>query len=612
MIPEEPKRGSCGDWLLTWGAGGAPCHSRTDAPWRRELDAGPGRLWLQDATPSWAGGPWRELPCPEAEHGDGPTAGTPDPPTWRERLWLHGEIFGGEARAWALARGEERDPWGHYLLLLASEGDTWTVITDRYGTLHAYLAVVDGRVRALGSSFVAVRSAAGVQRSRLDWGALAGFFAHGFFPGDRTFHPEIRLLRPATRASIDPEGRMHTERWARWHHADRPAPSFDDAVDALAEGLGVVMGDLSRGNLAVPISGGLDSRSTVAALPPGRRPWTYSYGWARAAGRGRDPETRIAERIARARGLPFDAFGIGPYLFAPLRHESETPIRDSLDAVVAATEGFQDPLLPRQAAVWDRLRDFEAVIAAHWGDVWLDSAGFAEAGELLDDSELADLLLPKLRKPSSWLIEHLVKPHLGEDPETLLREQVSAELLRVGGIEETDFRAKAFKTEQWSWRWTCTSLRVFQAASFPRLPFYDPRLTELFSRLPASYLVGRRLQIEYLKRHAPDLARIPWQAYGANLWRYRHFHTWMLPERAAKKLWRCLFRGPAPERNWEVQLRGEGLQRLGDLLSSPGLGELVPASAITGLLQRFGASPTPALGSQVSMLLGFARWLELP
>ena len=32
-----------------------------------------------------------------------------------------------------------------------------------------------------------------------------------------------------------------------------------------------------------------------------------------------------------------------------------------------------------------------------------------------------------------------------------------------------------------SFRWTTTSLRMFQAAAFPRLPFYDTRMADFFS-----------------------------------------------------------------------------------------------------------------------------------
>ena len=71
------------------------------------------------------------------------------------------------------------------------------------------------------------------------------------------------------------------------------------------------------------------------------------------------------------------------------------------------------------------------------------------------------------------LLIQLGRDVLDRLPEDVLRETVGAELRRVGQIEDPDFRVKALKTDFWSFRWTTTSLRMFQAAAFPRLPFYD-------------------------------------------------------------------------------------------------------------------------------------------
>ena len=68
--------------------------------------------------------------------------------------------------------------------------------------------------------------------------------------------------------------------------------------------------------------------------------------------------------VAESRHLPFEAFAVGPYLF------------DRLSMILNAVEGFQDLTQCRQAAVSDELaRHADYVIAAHWGDVWLDDMG---------------------------------------------------------------------------------------------------------------------------------------------------------------------------------------------------------------------------------------------
>jgi hypothetical protein len=207
-----------------------------------------------------------------------------------------------------------------------------------------------------------------------------------------------------------------------------------------------------------------------------------------------------------------------------------------------------------------------------------------------------------------WLLDNF-----GLQPQTaLLREQVAADLEQYAHLADLDFRVKAFKTDQWSWRWTTASLRMFQTAVLPRLPFYDNRLVDFFCTVPSAFVAGRRLQIDYLKRFAPDLARIPWQPYQTNLYRYQHFHTWLLPARIWRKAKRRLTRQQVIQRNWEVQFQGNGRQQLHDFLLAPGqrIHQYLPAPAIHSLLDTFTRQPDGKIGYTISLLFTFAAWLE--
>jgi hypothetical protein len=228
-------------------------------------------------------------------------------------------------------------------------------------------------------------------------------------------------------------------------------------------------------------------------------------------------------------------------------------------------------------------------------------------------AEVLEHALSKIAKRGRrWLLDELAAPHVGEPPESIVRDQVAEELERVSALADADFRVKAFKTEQWSFRWTLASIRMHQAGAFPRLPFYDTRMSDFFATVPTEFLRGRRLQIDYLKQYAPDLARIRWQAYDTNLYRLRYFDSLLLPSRALKKAKRLWKRAPAVERNWEVQFSGEtGRRRLGDALQSARLGELVSRPRVRSLLDAFYASPlAEGRGYTVSMLLTLSSWLE--
>src|SRR5262249_26883087 len=153
-------------------------------------------------------------------------------------------------------------------------------------------------------------------------------------------------------------------------------------------------------------------------------------------------------RVAATRSLPFQSYTIGPYLF------------DSLDRILSCVEGFQDVTQCRQAGVVDEIANHaDYLIAAHWGDVWLDETGLVGGPKSIEGEMVLSHVLHKIEKPGrDWLLEKLCKPRLnGQDPNSLLREMTRNEMASLTNIEDADFRVKAFKTDQWSFRWTTVS-----------------------------------------------------------------------------------------------------------------------------------------------------------
>ncbi|GIU78030.1 MAG: hypothetical protein KatS3mg005_1268 [Bryobacteraceae bacterium] len=466
--------------------------------------------------------------------------------------------------------------------------------TNLAGSLHIYRQNGAGR-GAVGTRF---RDLARRSEKKLDWEGLAGFFGLGFFPGDRTFYQDIRILRPASVYEFDGQGRkVREERYWQWFHKPDERRSEAETIEQFGEVLREVLADQTReGRVALPLSGGLDSRTVAACLPDGAKPFSYGYGYTPDS-----IEIRIARQVAEAAGLRFRPHVIRPYLF------------DKLDLVAEATECFQDITQARQADVTDWLGDeADYVLAAHWGDVFCDDMGFPEL-EGTEEKVLQHSLKKMRKKGRGWLLEEIVRPHLKGDPEEAIREMMRAELRRLPEIEDPDFRVKVLKTEQWAFRWTLASLRMYQAAAFPRIPFLDPRVMEFFCTVPTRMVRGRRLQIEYLKRHAPRFARIPWQPYEANLFVYDWSPLWMKPVRAVRKLKRMVTGERPIQRNWEVQFFAPGQwERLEGVLLRKGapLHEFVAPGKVRALLDLFRAQPDGANGYAVSMLLTFAVWLE--
>jgi len=491
---------------------------------------------------------------------------------------------------------------GH-LLLVAHDRifKNWHCITNRLGTLHAYIAN-HGNGLALGTFSPAVASASSKE---IDWTAISGFFQFGFFLGDTTYWKDLRIIRPATHVIIDNEGKFVSEKtyWNMGYQPNERLP-YSEFINEFKERFESVLSDQVAGKtVALPISGGLDSRCTVAALCiPNQnsdfQPYPYSYGYTEDS-----VETRIAREVARKRNLDIKIWTIQPYLF------------DKINKITACLEGFSDITHCRQAYVVDDLADHAThLLAAHWGDVWFDDMGFLDYKGMPSDFELAILLKKKfIKKKSFSILLDLFKDNLPNDKDLQIEEMFARDLSRIKNIVDVDFKVKAWKSFQWSFRWTLSSLRMFQTGLFPILPFYENQIVDFFLQVPASYISGRKLQIDYLKRFAPDLARVRWQAYNANLYEIDFFNSLLLPRRIITKLRSKLLKNQNLKRNWEIQfLSHNGKIGLNKYLIDEGikLHNYVPREQLLNLVKQFYSCPSSELAYPISMLVTFSSWLE--
>jgi hypothetical protein len=136
---------------------------------------------------------------------------------------------------------------------------------------------------------------------------------------------------------------------------------------------------------------------------------------------------------------------------------------------------------------------------------------------------------------------------------------------------------------------------------------------DFFARVASPVVADRMLQVEYLRRFAPDLAAVTWQQQGVDLFQYPSVDAHSLRRRAWRKLVRTVRGDRAIQRNWEVQLLGAANQaalRAHLLGRGRRLHDFAPADEIARLVDRFYARPDAASGYAVSMLLTFAVWLE--
>lgn len=565
-----------GDFLLLFKETDDLPRGRDGSIWHLELETPASRLYLSAPTKNWRGSPfyyWREA---EIEY------------------WQIGLVWGEKPIS------GPHDWQGHFALLaFNSLTQNWHVWTNRLATFHVYYAY-QGKCLALGSFSSAVSSFGNHQ---LDFEALAGFFLFGFFPENQTYFKDVKIIGPSMHIELDQEGNIiqQTRQWQWQRQVDRRR-TFDQTVDAFAQIFSNIVNEQVEGRrVAFPISGGLDSRSTVASLRPefSKKIWSYSYGYT-----DHSIETEIAEQIARKRNLQFSKFVIKPYLFS------------KLGIIIDSVEGFQDITQCRQAYITEEIAAHaDYVMAAHWGDVWLDDMGLSHEAFPMADEEFLINAHNKFRKDGDWLFQQICQPKLPYlDQDNYIKGVLGREIAIVNSIEEPDFRLKALKTETWSFRWTTASIRMFQPGGFPLLPFYDPRMIDFFCTVPTDFVAKRRLQIEYLKKYSPDLARIKWQVYDANLYWYKFHETLLLPKRFFSKLNRLIQHKPAIERNWEIQLLSKDFRpNVVSSLLNPGskIHDFVSINKIEDLINTFYSNPSDKqMAYSLAMLLTFSSWLE--
>jgi len=150
----------------------------------------------------------------------------------------------------------------------------------------------------------------------IDPAAVPYYFLHGYVPGPRTFYKHVRQVPPATRMTIDADGRIDTRRYWRLElprAADVPAADRGAAAAGVRERVTRAVGKrlVSDVPLGAFLSGGLDSTIVVGVMSrlmaePVR---TFSIGF---EGDAAYDETRYARIAADAFRTHHTEFRVAP------------------------------------------------------------------------------------------------------------------------------------------------------------------------------------------------------------------------------------------------------------------------------------------------------------
>ena len=429
----------------------------------------------------------------------------------------------------------------------------------------------------------------------IDLEAIASFCSLGFMLDDQTFFKEIKTLKPATEYQINEKNKIISEqrKWD-WHY-DPIERSFDDILEEFLFLLQSLVNDSTKDkNVLLPISGGLDSRTLFIPVINHSNLILSSYEF-----EGGFNETYCGRELSENFTIPFYSQKIPRgYLWK------------KLDQFADLNGYFTDFIHPRQVAVMDNWKGLgDTILLGHWGDVLFDKQ--ADSKNISYNAQVIQLK-KKIIKPGGIELANDLWKYWGLKGtfESYITERLDTLYNKIN-IDHPSARMRAFKSLYWAPRWTSINLSIFNQVGELVLPYYSDEMCKFICTIPERYLDGRKIQIEYIKKYCPEVARIPWQKYyPLNLYNYQRYkHPYYYLVRAVRKAKRILqiYLLKSPElitRNWELQFLGEqNFTKLKkNLLERNKFNKLIPQTIIRKYLDKFQTDPVQ-YAHPLSMLL---------
>lgn len=436
-------------------------------------------------------------------------------------------------------------------------------------------------------------------KDELDLPSICIFLALGYFLGDKTFYKGHRQHLPASITETDEQGRVISSTpHFTWHYSPRDI-TFNQALDEFTDLFETIVAEQGATGYTIPISGGLDSRTLVAACAALKKPYRgYSYAF-----EGGHDETQYGRKMSEFLGFPFDGFHVK-------RHQ----LWSYVDQLAKQTECYSEFTHARQYAFHKELSNIGGTfLLGHGGDLYFDDMGVS--AETKGDA-LFRVLWSRIVKKSSFELAESMWEHWGLNGRfrDFLEQELRSCLDKIS-IDDGNAKLRAYKSLYYVPRWTCVNLQVFRDFGPVVMPYFDDRICEFICTVPEHLLKGRKIQIEYLKRKDPRLAKMIWQShYPFNVYNYQlNRFPFNVPVRFMTKLNRLLSGKEPVRRNWELQFQGtdNALEMERCLLQDGRIHEIIPKAVIEKHWQNFQKKDPLGYYPSMTILLTLGKFIAL-
>lgn len=426
-----------------------------------------------------------------------------------EALWLTGATAGttvlcrgvidetGSSTADLAGRlrtGDRLDRLGAPFAAMLVENNQATIAADHVGFRHVYGISRPGWSAAATSA----RELGHLGKAKLDLEALSVFRLAGHYLDSDTAYEGVKKL-PAAHYWKLHDGELHTFRFTQ----QESVANNGDAADAHAQRLReLVTGFLDHHDgVSIELSGGLDSRLVLAAVPRDRRKKLTAFTI--ASGGGKD--ATVASQLARHYGMGcelVDVAGLGELTPAEA-HGLATAAAERLDglgrplsaAVFHWAEG-QVPQAPR--------------LSGHGGEMARALFGPGVEFERPHPTVRAEVVENYIRR---WIVSNDAVPDevLEKDFAEHSRELAMGRLAQVFLRNQTDWLSALsdFYLRQRMHRFGGITITDGVGSRLSLNPLTDTKILALAASVPTRQLAGSRYAVRVMDRLDPELARIP-------------------------------------------------------------------------------------------------------
>jgi asparagine synthase (glutamine-hydrolysing) len=374
------------------------------------------------------------------------------------------------------------------------------LVSDRFGMKPLYYASLGGRL-LFASEIKAVLCDRDVSRGA-NLAGIAQFFTYGQLLGEDTFYEAIRLLPPATCLIYDQrEGRITLQPyWRLEEQGAQPVVSRSEALERIVTTFERSVERSARGmqRLGLSLSGGLDARTILGAIPTDRPLTTLCMGMPGSM------DLRCAARMASLTSREHHEVLLDDHFLSCFEKH--------LHDMVCLTDGHylsQCVVMPTLPAY--RELGIEVLLRGHAGELMhlTKAYNFSLDREALAAESDAAIEGWLLRHLQAYMLEgvgqELFASARGKEMKELARECLRASLRPFRGITPSVQQVSRLFVTVRSRRETAMSLVKFGSVVETRLPYLDNEVVDAVLAAPVCLKLDDEIQAEILRRHCPGL-----------------------------------------------------------------------------------------------------------